>query len=447
MKNAVAGLDIGTSSLKITLIDIDSSNLIENIKVDYPSCEIAPGVVPAKMYEDVVKKAICDIEGKVNLMGIGLSCHMYSLCEQTNKGIIVYQWNSLWNKNTEAELMLKALAQNSGCPIDTLYPSYKIASSRERTFLPYGLKEHIINVLSGELVTDYTCATASGLFDIKERRWNASLVRQLGFNESDMPIVERYDAKLDIKSSKDKRNITLSPGLGDGASASFACLGISPVCANLGTSMAVRAVTDETKEDYTDNPWIWSFDEKRYVIGGISSNGCSVLNWAEKIGYPKDIDMTDKSSDAMFIPWLHGERTPYWSSDLRGTFVGLDIMTNRESMGRAIVKGVAFTAVKLMDIINRNIGGLGCDMVVAAGGGVHIKSLMEIISGCSPFKIGILNDYDYLASYGAAMTAADALGEIVKSSMEVKDIIMPNHKYEDEYYKWTKFSETLSNIY
>lgn len=447
MKNAVAGLDIGTSSLKITLIEIESGSIIENIRIDYPKCEIAPGVIPAKMYEDVVKKAVRDIEEKVNVIGIGLSCHMYSLCEQTENGILVYQWNSLWDRSPDAESILKEFAQNSGCAIDTLYPAYKIASAKERKFLPYGLKEHIIKMLSGELVTDYTCATASGLFDIKNRRWNSSLFKELGFMESDMPEVKRYNAKLETKSLKDGRNITLSPGLGDGASASFACLGISPICANFGTSMAVRAVTGEMRESYTGNPWIWSFDEERYVVGGISSNGCSVLNWAEGMGLSKDIDMTDSDSEVMFIPWLHGERTPYWSSSLRGTFVGMDIKTNVESLNRAIIKGVAFTAAKLMNIVKENIDGSDSDIVVAAGGGVHLKAMMEIISGCSQFKIGIMENYDYLASYGAALTAAEAMGENIATSMEVKEVIIPNQTYEDEFNRWTKISESLQNLY
>ncbi|MDF2519937.1 MAG: carbohydrate kinase [Clostridia bacterium] len=447
MKNAVAGLDIGTSSLKITLIDIDSSDLIENIKIDYPRSEIAPGVVPAQMYEEVIKKAIYEIEDKVNLKGIGLSFHMYSLCEQTDDGIVVYQWNSLWDKDSEAELILKELAQDSGCPIDTLYPAYKMASAKGRKFLPYGLKEHIVNMLTGELFTDYTCAAASGLFDIKEKRWNSLLIKHLGFDVADMPIVKRYNTKLETKSQRDGKAITLAPGLGDGASASYACLGVSPICANLGTSMAVRAVTSEIKEAYSEKPWIWSLDEERYIVGGISSNGCSVLNWAEDMGFSKEIDIHGGNSEVMFIPWLHGERTPYWSSNLRGTFVGMNINTNMQALNGAIVKGVAFTAVKLMDIIYKSINGSGNELVVAAGGGVHINSLMEIISGCSPFKIGILNNYDYLAAYGAALTAAEALGVNIEKKMEVKEIITPNHAYEDEYRRWTKVSEALLSLY
>lgn len=446
-KSALAGLDIGTSSLKITLIDADNGNVIENMKIGYPECEIAPGVVLAKTYEEIIKKALYTIEEKVSLIGIGLSCQMYSLCEQTEKGIVVYQWNSIWNKNPKAESVLKMYAKNSGCPIDTLYPSYKIASSDKHKFLPYGLKEYIIKMLSGELITDYTCATASGLFDIKEKRWNIPLIKQLGFNESDMPIVNRYDTKLKIKSSKDGRVMALSPGLGDGATASFACLGISPICANFGTSMATRAVTNEISESYTDNPWVWSFDEKRYIVGGISSNGCSVLNWAKEIGLLKDTDMKSKNSEVMFIPWIHGERTPYWSSNLRGTFTGIDVETDMNSLNKAIIKGVAFTAVKLMNIVYKNIDSLDNDIVIAAGGGVHLKELMEIISGCSPLRIGILNDYDYLASYGAALTIAEAIGENIKRNIDVKEIINPNHAYEDEYNRWIKASKALSNLY
>jgi len=452
IRDIMAGLDIGTSSLKFTVIDANSGNTIKNMRVEYEGKEISTGVVPVSMYEKTLLDVINSLNQEYNLLAIGFSFQMYSLCEKTPNGMVAYQWNSIWNKEAGIEKSLKKYMRRSGCPVDTIYPAYKLYSSRDKgkTFVPYGLKEHIIKFLTGNLVTDYSCASASGLLDIYDMSWNKELIEDIGFSLTEMPEIKRYNTVvgyLNIPGSGlSNTKIPIVTGLGDGMSASYACRDLSKICANLGTSMAARAFVDRENLNYSDKTWAYVFDEKTYIVGGISSNGCSVLNWLEnlKLYNSEDTIETDKNG-VMFFPWLHGERTPYWSSNLKGTFAGIEIDTSINSIITAVVKGVSFTIANLINIVRTDVGESG--MIIAAGGGIHKKALLEFLSGSIPLELGILYDSDYLASHGAAAAAADAIGISAKKNIEIKDVIKPSFRYKDEYEKWLQMGNKFASLY
>lgn len=451
MKNdVVAGIDVGTSSLKATVIDM-SGTVLKKIRLDYEKSEISPGVVPSTVYETKLIEALDMVAKNFNVVSVGVSSQMYSLCEAAPSGTLVHQWNSLWVRDKEVEPWLEKMMANSGCPVDTMYPAYKLATvkDKKRKFLPYGLKEHLIKFLTGKLTTDLTCASGSGLLDIYAKKWNTAFINALGFTEKDMPQLKKHNTPVGNMKISGKNfngdNIVVAPALGDGMSASYACLDISKLCVNIGTSLAARAFVGE-EEIKEKNRFLWTFavDEKSYIRGGISSNGCSVLNWAQTIGLSGGED-SGQSDTVMFFPWLHGERTPYWSSNLKGTFAGINIDTSLNVMANAIVKGVAYTVVNLIELVSKNMA--SADMAVLAGGGVHSKSLLEVIKSAIPIKIGILENSDYLAAYGAAISASEAVDVTIKKQINIEKIIKPDFRLRKDYETWLKFGKELSKTY
>lgn len=448
--DTIIGIDVGTSSLKATVIDMNGI-VLKNMRLDYERNEISPGVVPSTVYETKLVEVLDIISEEYNIISVGISSQMYSLCEVTTSGTLIHQWNSIWARDKKIEPWLEEMMANSGCPVDTMYPAYKLATAKDkkRKFLPYGLKEHLIKFLTGKLTTDLTCASGSGLLDIYAKKWNTAFINALGFAEKDMPQLESHNTPVgNIKVSGKNftgDNIVVAPALGDGMSASYACIDISKLCVNIGTSLAARAFVGE-EEIKEKNRYLWTFavDEKSYIRGGISSNGCSVLNWAQTIGLSGGED-TGQNDKVMFFPWLHGERTPYWSSNLKGSFIGIEIDTSLSSLTNAIVKGVGYTVVNLIELVSRNMS--SDDIAVLAGGGVHSKSLLDVIKGAIPMKIGILENGDYLAAYGAAISASEALGLMVKKQEVVKRVIEPDFRLRNDYEVWLKYGKELNRFY
>lgn len=448
----VVGVDVGTSSLKATAINVKTGAVACNLRYEYPKTKALIGVVPARVYEETLIKMLDTLTAEFTLLSVALSSQMYSLCEETAEGVVVYQWNSLWPRDVRAEEWLKGYMERSGCPVDTLYPAYKLATVKdkaERKFVPYGVKEYLIKFLSGELVTDYTTASASGLLDIYEKRWNEGLIKALGYSSEAMPQVRSHNTSIgEVKiplSCRDGQDIALAPGLGDGISASYTCRGLTQICANVGTSLAARAFVGSPVPG-CEELWTYVVDEERYVLGGISSNGCSVLNWARKWGFKlEEAELGEsKKGDLFFFPWLHGERTPFWSSHLKGVCIGFQIDTNWQAFAGAIVKGVGFTLSNLIELVGANLP--RHDLVAIAGGGVYLEKLMEVIAGSIPMRIAILQDVEYLASYGAALSAAEAIGISVPAEVKVDRLIEPTFQYRKEYEKWLQIGQEFAGL-
>lgn len=448
----IAGFDIGTSSLKVTLADYYTGRITEELKYEYHNFrELAPGVVPVVVYEETLLKALKELYYSIDIVSLALTTQMYSICENKDGEWIAHQWNSLWDRNPDIEKVLQDPLRKSGCQVDTLFPAYKLktlSEEKRKNFVPYGIKEHLIYFLTGKLATDYVTASASGLFDISARIWNIPFVKSLGMDTGKLPEVLPHDKPV----GKIKPGLfpgvysetLVVPGLGDGPSASFACKGISNFCGNLGTSMAARVFT--RKPDLLPEHGLWNFvvDDDTFVTGGISSNSCTVFHWAERMGIKIGSSISD-TRDVMFFPWIHGERMPYWSSDLRGTITGMRIDDGPSVLAGAIIKAVAFTFVRMTDILVQHSEN-GKPLVIA-GGGTNLAPILDIIAGCIDTDLALLQNAEYLCSTGAAISAGNGVGINVEPDFQIERIIKPSKKYREEYEMWLAQASNIAAIY
>ncbi|GGH09896.1 carbohydrate kinase [Alsobacter metallidurans] len=87
-------------------------------------------------------------------------------------------------------------------------------------------------------------------------------------------------------------------------------------------------------------------------LGGPGQNGADALRWAldllgfadEATGPALDRLLAGErfAQPLLFLPYLQGERTPYWDPMLRGAFVGLDRRHTATDCAWAVLEGVAF---------------------------------------------------------------------------------------------------------
>jgi xylulokinase len=108
----------------------------------------------------------------------------------------------------------------------------------------------------------------------------------------------------------------------------------------------------------------------------------------------------------LFLPFLTGERSPYWDADLRSAFLGVSAAHGRAHMSRAVLEGVALSLRDCRDLL-RN---LGVELTVPhyTGGGVASRLWRTILASilattgtlCEPQGPAI----------GAALVAARSVG-------------------------------------
>ena len=72
------------------------------------------------------------------------------------------------------------------------------------------------------------------------------------------------------------------------------------------------------------------------------------------------------SRGVLFLPYLLGERTPWWNPDARAAFVGLGLATEREDLLRAALEGVSMNLGLILNIFRNHVP---IDAVTMIGGG------------------------------------------------------------------------------
>ena len=123
------------------------------------------------------------------------------------------------------------------------------------------------------------------------------------------------------------------------------------------------------------------YGEGLHQLGGPSQNGGDTLVWAlsllsrhggDPLALGPELDtLLGDSRDRqplLFLPYLKGERTPYWDPALRGAFVGLNRRHRAVDCAYAALEGVAFLN---RIILERAEGALGrrVDAIHFGGGG------------------------------------------------------------------------------
>lgn len=448
--SAVVGFDIGTSSLKAAVFSAKTCRMDASFTWKYPvQTGKETGVMPVSVYENTLRTALEELSQTYDLVSAALTTQMYSVLKKSSEGPLVYQWNCPWKRNPSAEEAAKDFLIRSGCRVDTLYPGYKLASLKEeerKEFLPYGLKESLLQFLTGNLCTDYSTASAFGMFDTVKRTWNTDAARKLQLDEDLLPLAVPHDHAVGKirKEILPEGNTTVAPGLGDGPAASLACTEISSFCGNIGTSMAARVITKTPDFSEENGLWNYAVDSDRYTTGGISSNSCTVTDWSKRFGTAPENDLPD-SDEVEFFPWLLGERMPYWSSDLRGTLIGLRLRDNPDTVRGAVARGVAYTFCRMALALEPHTDPR--EPLVIAGGGTNMRALLRVISGVLNRDLVILENETYLGGIGAAISAGTAVGLKLNPDLKIRERISPTHEFTASYRRWNETAQLIADFY
>ena len=160
------------------------------------------------------------------------------------------------------------------------------------------------------------------------------------------------------------------------------------------------------------------FDPQLPVVANNQEIGGGALRWLREQVVDSDYaDLTEMAARApagcegtLFAPWLNGERSPVEDKDLRGAFVGLSLRTDRATMIRAVMEGVALNARWLFDayekFCKRRI-----DSVRILGGGAQSDLWCEMYAGALDRPVEKVTHPRDAQLVGAALWAFVSLGE------------------------------------
>lgn len=145
----------------------------------------------------------------------------------------------------------------------------------------------------------------------------------------------------------------------------------------------------------------WVLDLVRRNAGGDIPAGAAL---AALLAAPR------RPEPVIFLPYLMGERTPYWNPALRGAFVGLNRQHGPTDLAHAVLEGIAFLNRTVMARAEAATG-TRIDEIRFGGGGAASAAWCQIkadvcnrpiaLTGCA--ETGLL---------GCAMAAFHALGDL-----------------------------------
>jgi xylulokinase len=292
--------------------------------------------------------------------------------------------------------------------------------ARARWFLP-GSKDFLALSLTGRAATDPSCAATTGLMDLRARQWSGPLLDLHGIDRARLPeilpataiigpLVHAAAAALDIAPG-----IPVINGCGDGAATTVGSGAerAEDVSLYLGTSGWVARVA--AGESAGPRPFYrlpHPLVEGVIEIAPIISGGAAA-QWArETLGL--DLETAERLAaeadqapgEALFLPYLSGERSPFTDLELRAGFIGVSASTGPGALYYAALEGVAFAIATNLAAM----GGAGGGTVSLVGGGALSGVWPAIIADVLDVTIAVPSDPVSATSLGAFRIAARALG-------------------------------------
>ncbi len=482
------GVDIGTSSVKIISID-ETGQVVSSLSKDYPIYFPKP-LWSEQQPEDWWNQSISGLKelltgiDRSQVKAISFSGQMHGLVV-LDKSDAVIRPAILWNdQRTEKECAYlnevigrEKISAWTGNMALAGFTAPKILWLKEnepenfnkinKIMLP---KDYLVYKMTNQFVTDMSDASGTLILDVKNRKWSEDMCEILGITKNQLPYLhESYDFVGTLKKEVAEQlelgeDVKIIVGGGDQAVAAIGggIVGLNSCSISLGTSGVVFANTDEFLMD--DNNRLHSFcnaNGKYHVMGVTLAAAASLKWWVENINNSTDYDgLLDEVKESQidekiyFLPYLMGERTPHNDASARGTFIGMDMSTNRCSMTRAVLEGVGYSLRDSFEIMKDM--GIAVKEVTINGGGARNHLWCQMISDILNIKVKKVNSDDGPA-YGAAILATvgyglfDNLDEACNKFIGVTETFQPNPSrveiYNSKYNIYHSIYPELKNLF
>lgn len=330
-------------------------------------------------------------------------------------------------------------------------------------------KDYIAYNISGVFATDFSDASGTLYLDVENKQWSRNMLDILGISVTQLPkLYESYEIIGNIKKDvAEKLGLEKDTKIVIGGDQAVAAVGGGIVtekdCSvSLGTSGVVFANTSRFIVD--ENNRLHSFcnaNGKYHVMGVTLAAAASLKWWIEKINKSNnyddiigEIDYDKAENDIFYLPYLMGERTPHNDPHARGTFIGMDMSTERKDMTLAVLEGVAFSLRDTFEIMKSM--GIHITEITINGGGARNPLWCQIIADVLNVKVKKVNTDDGPA-YGAAILASVGFGlfksvnDACDNLIKVTNTLYPNNKkvsfYNEKYNKYKQIYPYLKEFF
>jgi gluconokinase len=485
----VMGLDIGTTSVKACVFDINGKLISDVEKMNnfhYPEqgwseqspVEIERSAVLA-IKEAIEKAAI----SKDELITLGFSAAMHSLLCVNEEGspispaLIWADGRSVAQAEAIKGSIGKSIFSKTGTPIHPMTPFSKLLWMKENNYQPYkeaayfmSIKEYLLYSWFGQRVIDFSMASATGLFNPATLDWEPELLEMTEISREQLSeIVAPTNVLTGLKRDiADEMGINpempFVMGAADGQLANLGIGAILPgeVAVSVGTSGAIRQINKGVKIDENQETFCYSFTADSTIVGGPTNNGGIVLQWLKDL-LNDQRDFTDFLRDAekvapgaegiLFLPYLNGERAPIWNQRAKGNFYGVSITHKKEHFIRAVLEGITFNLYQIGKALERLAG--EPKKIYVNGGLARSPLWLQMMADIFEAEIYVSESH-HSAAWGAAWTALVGIGRVdsfedIKKNIPMGEAVLPNKEnskvYKALYKNYSRLARDMVKYY
>lgn len=472
MSKYLLGIDVGTSSLKVAIIDDDaqligiSSSKYDLIMPDEKSVQIDAKSMWRSLLECLIKLK----EQKVELSavaGISISSLCPGLVALDAKGEVLVDpiIYSDRRSSKEAEEILQRVGKDklfeitaNGCMAGAfsgtsmLWIKNHLPDSYKKTRYFGHLNTYLACRMTGEVGIDYSNASYTSLFETTGgKKWSDYLCETIGIDREKLPNLHESTDVIGGLIDKEliglgiKKNTPVIIGGADTPCASIVA-GVThagDVCESVGTTDVLTVCIDKPVfgREFINRchvvPGTWIYQ------GAMSFTGAANAWFLEQFlneatasakSLSEALKMANEDADrsapgcggVVFLPYMLGERSPIWDADARSVFFGISIKTTRSDMNRAVLESCGY-GLRQMCEIAQSLTGKEIKRFNSIGGGAKSNIWAQIKADITQREITVLDKYD-MAPVGAGLLAGVGVGVF-------KDIYEASEKVQNKVYR------------
>ena len=155
------------------------------------------------------------------------------------------------------------------------------------------------------------------------------------------------------------------------------------------------------------------------------------------------------SGGVFFLPYLQGERSPWWDSDASGVFVGISLSTSADDISRSVLEGIGYALGQNLEIAEQ-LSGHSYKELLFTGGGSRNNIWLQIKSDITGKVLKVM-DFKETAILGAALLGGLCAGIYVDSADAVQKTKKDRHvRIEPDmgkHKKYRKLAEGFKSLY
>ncbi|AGI34145.1 TPA: xylulokinase [Mannheimia haemolytica] len=432
------GIDLGTSGVKVVLLD-ENQHIIAITQKSLPIFRPHPlwSEQNPQDWWNATNEAMLELSATQDLQAvkaIGLTGQMHGATLLDNADNVLSP-AILWNDGRsfmECEELEQLVPNSREITGNLMMPGFTapklrwvdkhqpdIAEKVSKVLLP---KDYLRLLMSGEYASDMSDASGTMWLDVGKRNWNKSLLNACGLDIENMPKLFEGNQitgylRPTLAEQWKMKSVPIVAGGGDNAAGAIG-IGLyqtGQAMLSLGTSGVYFVVSDK----FQANPQkaVHSFCHAlpdRWHLMSVILSAASAVDWAVKSLGLKDVstlfqqvEASQTASDAIFLPYLSGERTPHNDPYAKGVFWGLSHNDNQITMAKAVIEGVSFALAEGIEVLHET--GVVADNIALIGGGAKSAYWRQLLADISGKTFEYRTSGDVGPALGAAKLAQIAL--------------------------------------